>query len=300
MKFTSLIAYASLISAASASAVPKVSDSSTNSSTVIGDATILNFLLIFENLENALYTGALGSFTQDDFINDGLPTWSRGRFEQISAHEQAIVASLSDAVGSNAIQACNYSLPYTSPSSFTELAEFISGVSVAAHLGVSQYNTNSETATIAASVLSTKARHAAWIAAPVNKHNAWSGAFDTPLSFNVAYTLAAQYMSGCPSTNPSLPFTAYPSLTIANATAGQSAAVSAASNVTIEGQYIAFFSGLSTTFVQVQEGQVVIPNDSMGISYAVLTSSKSLADDSTIMAGVAAVQVDFNSYGLRE
>ncbi|KAJ4467009.1 ferritin-like domain-containing protein [Lentinula aciculospora] len=295
MRTTTLIAYASLIGAVSAIVVPEARSSST-----IDDTALLNYALTFENLENALYSGALSSFSQDDFVNDGLPTWSRGRFEQISAHEQTIVGLLSSTVGSSAMQACDYSFPYTSPSSFTELAELISGVTVAAYLGAAQYITNKDFLTTAASVLSTKARHAAWIAAPVNKHNAWSGAFDTPLSLNAAYTLAAQYITGCPSSNPSLPVSTYPSLTIANASAGQAAAVTAANNVTTEGQYVAFFSGLSTTFVQVQGGQVVIPSGSMGISYAVLTNSNSTADDSTITAGVAVVQIDFNSNGIRE
>ncbi|KAJ3990927.1 ferritin-like domain-containing protein [Lentinula boryana] len=88
---------------------------------------------------SAFYTGALNNFTGDDFINDGLPQWARGRFEQIAAHEQAHVQLLSSALGANATQACNYSFPYTSPSSFAALSQLLEGVGVSAYAGAAQY-----------------------------------------------------------------------------------------------------------------------------------------------------------------
>ncbi|KAJ4465713.1 ferritin-like domain-containing protein [Lentinula lateritia] len=299
MKSSSVIAYATLVGAAAAFVVPQARESSTNSTTS-DDTSLLNYVLTLKNLENAFYAGALNSFTQDDFVNDSLPTWSRARFEQIAEHQQAHVDLLSNVIGSGAAQACNYTFPYTSPSTFAALAEVISGVCVSAFVGAAQYITSSDYLTTAAAILSTEARHAAWIAGPVNHQNAWSGAFDTPLSLDAVYTLVSQYISGCPSSNPTLPVTSFSSLTIANASLGQASTVTAANNVTVEGQYVAFISGLTPTFVQVVGGQVVVPATIMGTSYAVLTSSNTSVDDSTITAGVVALQFPYNSNGALE
>ncbi|KAJ3785713.1 ferritin-like domain-containing protein [Lentinula aff. detonsa] len=264
------------------------------SSPSIDDTVVLNYALTLEYLESAFYSGALSNFTEDDFTNDGLPQWARGRFEQIAAHEQAHVQLLSGALGANATQACNYSFPYTSPSSFAALSQLLEGVGVSAYAGAAQYVTSKAYLTTAAVILSTEARHAAWVAGPVNKENPWSGPFDTPLGLSTVYTLASQFITSCPSSNPSLPVKAFPALTFANASPGEAADVTA-DGVTAEGQYVAFFSGLSTTFVQVQNGQVIVPNATS--LYAVLTSSNATADDSTITAGVAVLQFPFNSNG---
>ncbi|KAJ3745082.1 ferritin-like domain-containing protein [Lentinula detonsa] len=291
MKSTSLIAFVSFACAASAFVIPQARDASTSS---IDDTVVLNYALTLEYLESAFYSGALNNFTEDDFTNDGLPQWARGRFEQIAAHEQAHVQLLSGALGANATQACNYSFPYTSPSSFAALSQLLEGVGVSAYAGAAQYVTNKNYLTTAAVILSTEARHAAWVAGPVNKENPWSGPFDTALGLSTVYTLASQFITSCPSSNPSLPVKAFPALTFANASPGEAADVTA-DGVTTEGQYVAFFSGLSTTFVQVQNGQVTVPNATS--LYAVLTSSNATADDSTITAGVAVLQFPFNSNG---
>ncbi|KAJ3739099.1 ferritin-like domain-containing protein [Lentinula detonsa] len=297
MKTTSILTCASLAAAASAFVIPQARDAASKSSSTINDTAILNLALTLEHLENAFYSGALSSFTADDFTNDGLPVWARGRFEQIASHEQAHVQLLSNALGASATQPCNYSFPYTSPSSFAALAQVLSGVGVAAYAGAAQYLTNKDYISTAAAILATEARHASWIAGPVNKANPWSGPYETPLTFDSAYTLGAQFITSCPSSNPSLPVKSFPSLTLSNTTLGQVAEVTAGNNVTVEGQYVAFFSGLSTTYVQVQNGQINIPSNGMGTAYAVLTSGNTSTDDSTITAGVVVMQFPYDSTG---
>jgi hypothetical protein len=78
--------------------------------TSIPDATVLNFALTLEHLENAFYSGALAKFSQHDFVKAGLPSWARDRFAQVAAHEAAHVAFLSKALGNKATQPCNYSV----------------------------------------------------------------------------------------------------------------------------------------------------------------------------------------------
>lgn len=86
------------------------STDSTNTTAAINDDTILNFALTLEHLENAFYSGALSSFTQEDFLNSGLPVWARDRFEEIAEHEKTHVEFLTAVLGENATEPCNYSL----------------------------------------------------------------------------------------------------------------------------------------------------------------------------------------------
>jgi hypothetical protein len=78
--------------------------------TSVPDTTILNYALTLEHLENAFYSTALAQFDDAAFAAAGMPAWARGRFVQIGEHEQAHVAFLTQVLGDNATQPCNYSL----------------------------------------------------------------------------------------------------------------------------------------------------------------------------------------------
>jgi hypothetical protein len=45
--------------------------------------------------------------------------------------------------------------------------------------------------------------------------SAWSGPEDTPLDLSEVYSIAAAFITSCPSTNPTLPVKAFPSLAVA-------------------------------------------------------------------------------------
>lgn len=195
--------------------------------------------------------------------------------------------------------------PYNTPSSFAALSSVLEGVGVSAYTGAAQFLSDKDHLTAAASILATEARQAAWVHSAVIHQNPWSTAFETPLSLDVIFTLASQFITSCPESNPPLPVRAFPALTIAlPVTAGQTSAVSvnatAGASADVEGQFVAFFTGLETIFVPVMNGEVVIPQELIGTSYAVLTSSNSSADDSSITAGVAIVDLPFNSNGKPE
>ncbi|KDR70429.1 hypothetical protein GALMADRAFT_214518 [Galerina marginata CBS 339.88] len=250
----------------------------------IDDTTVLNFALTLEHLENAFYQSALAKFDAKAFTDAGLPAFARGRFAQVAAHEQTHVKFLSDALGDKATKPCVYNFPYTDPKSFAALSQVLEGVGTSAYTGAAQLISNKDYLTAAASVLATEARHASWVASAVNKFSGWSGSFDVPLGLNQVFTLAAAFITSCPSTNPTLPVHAFPALTVTGAVPGKNAAISAP-NATSTPTHIAFFTGFDKLFAEIQNGHVTVPTGLAGQVYAVATTSATQATDDVIVAG---------------
>ncbi|KAF9559212.1 hypothetical protein CPC08DRAFT_736194 [Agrocybe pediades] len=270
----------------------------------IDDATVLNYALTLEHIENAFYSGALAKFDAQAFLQAGLPSDARGRFEQIAAHEKAHVDFLTSALGNKATKACVYDFPYTDVNSFVALSKLFEGVGVSAYTGAAQLITNKAYLTAAASVLSTEARHASWVASAIGKVNPWSGPLDVPLSLNEVFSLVAPSIVSCPSTNPALPVKAFPALTLNKVAPGKKMSVHhdhhhghATQKDASGSTFIAFLSGLDTTFVPIEDGHIVVPEWLRGQVYAVATSSATEASDATILAGPAVLQFDFGADG---
>lgn len=71
--------------------------------------------------------------------------------------------------------------PYTDPKSFAALSAALEGVGVSAYTGAAQFISDKDYLRVAASILSTEARHASWVASAANHVSGWSGAFDVCL-----------------------------------------------------------------------------------------------------------------------
>ncbi|KAG6917053.1 hypothetical protein DXG01_004105 [Tephrocybe rancida] len=267
-------------------------------SATIDDVTILNFALTLEHLESAFYKSGLEKYDEPAFANAGLPPWVRPRFAQIGEHEVAHVAFLSGALGEKATQPCEYNFPHTTPTEFAALSNVLEGVGVSAYTGAAGFIENKEYLTAAASVLATESRHASWVAAAVNHGSGWSGALDVPLTLDTVYTLAAQFIVSCPSSNPALPVKAFPTLTFATAPApGSSASVALEGDAPDCPLYVAFFTALEQVVVPIKDGKVDVPAELRGTVYAVATKSDTKASDDNIVAGPAILEFKFNSWG---
>jgi len=144
--------------------------------------------------------------------------------------------------------------------------------------------------------------------------DSFPASYDTPLGLNDVYSLAAPFITGCPATNPALPVTAFPSLTVGAGpyAPGQQVAVSGGNSS--DTSFGVFLSGLGQSVSAVVNGQVTIPVGLFGQvyvgfvclahithtltllffglhSYLVLTNTNATASDENTIAGPAVIEV---------
>ncbi|KAI0922731.1 hypothetical protein AcV5_009628 [Taiwanofungus camphoratus] len=268
------------------------------------DTNILQYALTLELLENAFYTGALGTYDAQAFADAGFPPWVRGRFEQISEHEQTHVAFLTSALGNAAPQPCTYSFPYSDPQGFVALAMAIEGVGASAYLGASKFLSDKDTLAAAASILAVEQRQESWISSSVLKLQPWDGPFETPLSPSGVYSLAAQFITSCPSSNPPLPVTPLPALTLSPSSPAPNSSVTLtfANPTNASPLYAAWLDGLQVVFTSVdmngdgKSGATAVPDGLHGSAYVgVVSSDQAPLGDGQMVSGLAIVQFPFDS-----
>lgn len=191
---------------------------------------------------------------------------------------------------------------------FVATASILEGVGVSAYTGAAADIMSKDYLTAAASILSVEARHSAYLRSSL-KEVPFAQPFDTPLSIDEVYTLAAAFITSCPASNTKLPVKAFPTLTLDPAT---TMPVKAGSVVTLltpdytlkaaSGEatiYAAFIAVTGPTFVvatPVAGGfSVTIPKGFNGQSYVVLTGCNESVTDDTTAAGPAIIEVCENT-----
>ncbi|CAO1638146.1 unnamed protein product [Parajaminaea phylloscopi] len=253
------------------------------------DTTILNYALTLEHLEDAFYASSLAKLSAEDFKKAGFGPWIRERFVEIGGHEKSHVQFLTKALGDKAVKACTYDFGVTDVKSFIATSQLLEGVGVSAYLGAAQNITNPAYLTAAGSILTTEARHAAWVQSSAALSDPAGAAYDVPLtSFSSVYSLAAPLIKSCPSTNAKLPVKAFPALTLSkssNIQPGQSLKVSGKG--VSDGQYLAAVTAGSTLFAKIQNGKATVPKISTGRTYFLVTKGQSVTDDSIVAGPVA-------------
>ncbi len=93
------------------------------------------------------------------------------------------------------------------------LSAVLESIGTSAYLGAAGFVGSKDILTIAASIMATEGLHTSLQRSSLGAIGA-PDPFFTPLDANAVFTLAAQFIVSCPSSNAALPFTSFPSLTV--------------------------------------------------------------------------------------
>jgi len=268
----------------------------------VTDADILNYALTLEHLENKFYGEGLAMFSESDFAAAGYDSTFYTNLQEISFDEATHVSFLTSALkaaGAPAVAECSYSFGITSVATFLATASVLEGVGVTAYLGAAGSISSKTYLAAAGSILTVEARHNAYLRG-ITGARPYPQSFDVPLDFNEVYSLAAPFITSCPSSNPTfLPLAAFPALKVVGTGpffTGTNLTVSAAIPKSTSPIYAAFVTVTGPVWAPISlwgngDYMVTVPAGVHGQSYLLVTKSSSAATDDTILAGPAIVMI---------
>lgn len=140
--------------------------------------------------------------------------------------------------------------------------------------------------------------YSGWINSAVLKGAAWSGPYDTPLGFSQVYSIAAPFITKCPSSNPTLPVKAFPAASIQGS-------YKAGDKVTLDfkttgaTEYLIVYSGLASEACLINsDATTMLPSGLQGIAYGVITTATKASDvtDDNTVAGPIILDFPLSSY----
>ncbi|EEB97241.1 hypothetical protein MPER_03482 [Moniliophthora perniciosa FA553] len=180
---------------------------------------------------------------------------------------------------------------------FVGLSAVLETVGSSAYTGAAQFIMDKAYLTVAASILSVESRHSSWVDASVQHYNHWSGPFEVALTPNQVFTLAMGFIASCPSTNPSLPAKANPTLALSEG-ACPGATVTLTYDGTSSGVYLVFLTSNGPVSTPIQRNKTAqIPDGLKGTLFAFVSKAQDKADDENVVAGPALLMWPYDSQG---
>ena len=241
--------------------------------------------------------------TEQMFIDAGFSAQYFSNLKYIAHDEEQHVTLLESAItslGAKPVDACTYSFPYTDPKSFVTLASVLEGVGTSAYLGGAGLIKSPEYLGVAASILVTEAIHTSLQRFTIGEV-APANPYGTALDLNAVYTLAAAFITSCPTTNAALPVKAFPTLTAVQGnpvSPGLSFSFSVGNGMVPANSFVTFINGLMTTAVPAtMSGDVIsamVPMTAQGQTYAFITNAdpgNGTIMDSMVLYGPAIIEV---------
>jgi len=260
------------------------------------DATILQFALILEHLEDVFYSEALSKFDEQAFADAGYaglyPVLQQVAADEAS-HVEFLTTALKAAGVSSPPQRCQYSFPYEDVSGFLGLSQVIENVGVSAYLGAAGDIADPGYVTVAGSILTVEARHNAFIRF-LNNYTPFPTPYDTPQSASNVVGIVSPFFTSCPEGSaPTIP--AFPALTLASSAvkAGETIKPTLANSSSVDLSqyqvYCGFAYQLGAYFSEYNNGECTVPEEiGQGQAYVTLTRWTDLADKWTL-AGPAII-----------
>ena len=170
------------------------------------DIVVLNYALTLENLEAAFYNYAAANFTSAQFVAAGFPAYYYTYSTQyIQVHENTHVSALTAVItgrGGVAAPPCVYNFSsVNSVAAYFTTAQLLENTGVSAYDGAAALITDTNLQTVAATIATVEARHAAFLNL-ANNASAFPATFDTPLTPAqiVSAVLATGLIVSCPYT----------------------------------------------------------------------------------------------------
>lgn len=244
--------------------------------------------MTLEHLESTFYSQGFAKFPDSDFAALGLTTDQITALKTVGGTEATHVTQLMAAIsaaGAQPVQACQYNFGFTTAQAMVSTARVLEAVGISAYLGAAPLVMAKPVLTAAAEIVTIEARHQTFIrtasgAAPV------PNAFDSPLGVRAVFTLAAPFITSCP-TGSNLNIQSFPSIALAGGgvgiSAGQSLVLADPSQPAGAG-FCAFVDVGQTQYAALTGGSCTVPQNMTGDVYMMVTKSQSTAD-TEILAG---------------
>jgi len=252
------------------------------------DIDILQFALTLEHLEATFYSQGFSKFQQSDFTAAGLTATQVTELMTVGGTEATHVTQLTAAIsaaGASPVQQCTYNFPLDTVQDMITTARVLEAVGIAAYLGAAPQVKTAPVLAAAAEIVTVEARHQTFIRTATNAI-AVPNAFDSPLSPRAVFTLAAPFITSCPS-GSNLAIQPFPAIALQGGGAGISAGQSlvlANPSQPAGAQFCAFINQGQAMFAPISSGSCQVPASMSGEVFMMVTSSESIAD-TAILAG---------------
>jgi len=263
------------------------------------DVDILQFALTLEFLETAFYQQGFAMFSDSDFAALGLSATDLANLKSIGQTEQTHVTTLLSAIaatGTQPVAPCTYNFGFNTAAEMVATASVLENVGVSAYLGAAPLLTSPAVLTVAAEIVTVEARHQTFIRT-ASKAAAVPSAFDTPLGVRNVFSLAAAFITSCPS-GSNLAIQAFPAVTSTTSSTTISIGETLQMSTSATGATFCAFTngGLpgGSVFTAFSNGGCAVPQNIAGDTYVNLASAAPLTgiltDDITV-AGPMVIQV---------
>jgi hypothetical protein len=241
-----------------------------------------------EHLESNFYSQGFSKFADSDFAAAGLTPPQITALKAVGATEATHVTQLTAAItaaGAAPVAECTYNFNYSTPANMLATARVLEAVGISAYLGAAPLIKQATVLEAAGEIVTVEARHQTFIRI-LESADPVPNAFDTPLGPRAVFTLAAQFITGCPQ-GSSLNIQAFPAIALngvqGNIAAGQQLLL-ADPNSTPGAMFCAFVNQGQSTFAAIAGGACTVPPNMSGEVYMLVTKTASIAD-TEVLAG---------------